>query len=164
MGLIFFILVNQFINKIYKKSINKQVFFILFILDLYTLYSKDYFFCTLAYILLFHSITDIINYDVYSILNYLLMIISFLKYKTISISILIPIILAIINVFKKGIGQGDIELLFGLSFIFEFYDLVLIVFIASILNLIYSLFSKNKLFPFVPFLSIATMIIYLFYR
>ena len=115
----------------------------------------------LAMILLFQSITDYINNDVYSFFNLLLLLININNINLMNYSsFLVPIILLIINKVTNGIGFGDIEIIFVLSFIFNIYELFLILFFASSLNLIYAFFYKKDKYPFVPFLSIAILIIY----
>lgn len=115
----------------------------------------------LAMILLFQSITDYINNDVYLFFNLLLLLININNINSMNYSsFLVPIILLIINKAINGIGFGDIEIIFVLSFIFNIYELFLILFFASSLNLIYAFFYKKDKYPFIPFLSIAILIIY----
>lgn len=150
----------------YNKPINKHLFFIELFIETYSLYSKDLIFFILFTILFTISITDYINQDVYSIFNYLLdTIMYFLLKPNISnllMSLIIPLILFILNKFMNGMGYGDIELLASLSFVFGLTDLVKIIFLASLINLIYAFFYKKDSYSFVPFISISCLFIYLF--
>lgn len=159
---IYFLLISKYIKYKYSISIRKQVFFIELLIEFISIYKQDILFFILFTILLTQSITDIINYDIYSILNIFLALFLIL-YKGLNISkyltsITLPLILLIIN---KGIGLGDIEILFIEAIIFDIYKLSLIVFISSFINLIYALIRKNKYYPFVPFISMSTLLIYI---
>lgn len=142
------------------------MFFIELSIEAYSLYKKDLVFFVLFTILLTQSITDYINHDVYSVLNYCLALLMFIlasiKLIDIVYSLTVPIGLFVINKFIKGMGSGDLELLVSISFVFNFQSLLQIVFLSSLFNLLYSFFVKKDSYSFVPFLSISCLIIYLF--
>ncbi len=82
---------------------------------------------------------------------------------------LIWIIIFLYKKFKnvEAMGLGDAKLLSGLGFIFGFKSIFVILFVASILGLLYSipklLIGKNSLktaLPFGPFLIIGSIIYY----
>lgn len=164
--LIFSYLINEFIANRYNKHINKHVFSIELFIEIYSLYKKDLIFFILFTILFFQSITDYLNHDVYSLFNYILaLIMCYLlspPFEQCCISLIIPFSLILLNKLMNGMGSGDIELIIVLAFVFNFISLLLIVFLSSFMNLIYSFFIKKDKYSFVPFLSISCLIIYLF--
>lgn len=162
--LVYYGLINALIRKSYDKHINKHVFFIMLMIELVSIYKADMILLLLFSLLLPISITDIINNDVYTPFLYLLGLLGVLYKGTISIcTFILPLVIYIINRHTRGLGLGDIDLLISLAFIFNLYELSLILFIASILNLIYSIFNKKHKYAFVPFMSIGCLLVYSFY-
>ena len=127
---------------------------------------NDFWLYIIFIILLFQSLCDIFNNDVYTIFNISLLLIGVITnynhiiYYLIS-SLILPIILLLIKLLTNAIGGGDIEMLFCLGFIFKFNEICLILLIASILNIIYSFINKKEKYAYIPFLSVATIFIYL---
>ena len=164
-SIVYFYIVSTFIKFKYKVSINKHLFIIIFFIELYSLYSKDILFFLLFSILLFQSITDYINNDVYTFCNIIIASIGLLFIKpsitSIITSLVLPIVLIVLNSFIKGIGDGDIELLICLCFIYDLYSLSLIVLLASTLNFIYALILKKDKYSFIPFIFVCSLIIYI---
>lgn len=160
-ALCYYLLLSSFIKDIYHKHINKLVFFIMLYIELLSIYRNDPYLLIIFTILIFQSVTDYINNDVYTIFNVLLVFIG-LSFNSFNLylSFFVPITLIIINRFTNGMGSGDIEMIICLCFIFDIYELFSILFIASLLNLIYAFFIKKDIYPFIPFLSIG---IYVFY-
>lgn len=159
---IYFAFLRWFIHKTYNKTISEHMFFITFIIEIIIIYCNNFEFLVLYSLLLPICISDIINNDVHTQFCVLIAIFGFIINKTITpTSFFVPMLLALINKFLKGMGQGDIYLLFSLAFLFDLYDLSRILFLSSTLNIAYSIFVKKKSYAFVPFISIATMIIYL---
>lgn len=161
-SILYFQLIKAFIKRIYKITISKHVFFIILFVEFLSICFKDLTFFILFNLLLPICITDIINNDVHILFCILLALLGILTNSNISIySFILPFLLLIIAMFTKGMGLGDIYLLFGLAFLFNLYDISLILLISSSFNLIYSLFKQKKSYAFVPFISIATIIVYL---
>ena len=162
--ILFSLFIDRFIYYKYSKHINKHMFFIIFLINIYYLYSKDMFFFIIFNVLLFESITDIINHDVFSICNLIIFAICFYQsYPNISYtSFLVPLTLYILNLFFNGMGIGDIELLFSICPLFDFRKMTLLIFLASIFNIIYSFFVRKESYSFIPFLSIGILLIYCF--
>ena len=123
----------------------------------------------LLFVLTIEASIDIRTYDVYSIFNYLIACIGISASRNsdpldlfLSLTLL-PSVLLILNKFKKGIGNGDIELIFCLGFYFKLKELLIIVLIASIVSIIFALYSHRKKFPFIPFITIAVSIYQFFF-
>lgn len=164
MGLLIYALISKLIRKYYDVPINKQVFFILLLIEITAIYKKDLLFYILFTLLLVMSITDVINNDVNTLICIIIGILGLIFNKDISImSFLVPVVLYIVNKFIKGMGLGDIYLLIALSFIFNTYEISLICLLSSTMNLIYSRFIKKERYAFVPFISLASLIMYLFF-
>ena len=110
-------------------------------------------------ILLIESIIDIKTYNVYLPFNILIILIGLTNIDhSITFSLIYPLLLLLINLITKGMGYGDIEIIFSLCFIYSFYELTCILLFSSILNLMYSFFMKMKEYPFVPFLLFGTIL------
>ena len=166
MSYAFYKLVNYLIKRKYEVSINKHVFFIELFIEMYSLIDKNLFFMLFFTILLLQSITDFINNDVYTILNISIIIIGLIfkniNYNEILLSMLLPLLLWIINIFKKGIGDGDIEMIFALCFIYNTMQLSKIILFSSIMNLIYSFVIKKDKYSFIPFIFLSCLLLELF--
>ncbi|MGT2908189.1 prepilin peptidase [Streptococcus dentiloxodontae] len=61
--------------------------------------------------------------------------------------------------YNVKIGEGDFLYLASLSFIFTGQDLLYIIEIACLLGISFALIFKEKRLPFVPFLSVAALIV-----
>lgn len=64
---------------------------------------------------------------------------------------------------NHGIGQADIEILTILSLLFGFQRTLLIILIACCLCLLHYLCNKKRSFRFIPYIAIATGIIYMIF-
>ena len=162
---LFYLLTSKFITYKYNKKLGIIYFLIDIISEIYLINSLDIKFYIIFQILLFQSITDITNNDVYLIPNIAICLIPFIfnEYSLFNtlISFLLPLVIYLISKLNKGIGDGDIELLICLCFLFDIKQMCYICLIASTLNIIFSLHQKRNIYPFVPFISIATTIVYL---
>ena len=158
-----------FRNFIYKKyHVYKDTIFIIYVLiDIYSFLCNDLTFFFIFTFLISQAITDYINQDVLTTLNiipiiYAIIINSNHLLTTILYASIFPFALLIINKFKTLIGMGDIEIIFVLGLYFKYEKLLLIVLISSLINLIYSFFVKKNKYSFVPFILIATFLVYFF--
>lgn len=163
MNIIIFFSLTKFIKYKYHKSLNIYYLIPFIFIDFYIIYSKQYNLLILFYILMIQTIFDLINNDIYTILNLFIIINSFIfkqfdLFNTLNNLILI-LILLIIYYFRHSIGLGDIELLFSLSFIYDLYNLSLILLISSLFALLYSSINKKRYYAFVPFISLAIYIL-----
>jgi len=164
MSIFIYILVRKFIKNKYNFKLNNLYLFFSMSIEIYSLYLKDILFYIVFELLLFSSLTDVINNDVYTLANIAIFIVGIIYKNNLSemlLAMLLPFVLFILARISKGIGNGDIELLFCLSSIFNLYQMCLICLIASILNLIYGIHIKRNVYPFIPFMSIACIIVYL---
>lgn len=118
-------------------------------------------------ILVLQSIKDIKNNLINGYLNILLLLIGFIKNILINENIkdyllgliVIPITLLILNYFKKdSIGDGDIEYLSAIGFYIGYINIVISLFISTVLLIIYSLYKKKRKYPFIPFITIGVII------
>lgn len=123
----------------------------------------------ISILLFIQSLFDLWYEESYSIIHYLILFIGMLSpYKVSIIEILIginlPLLLILINrIYKQVIGDGDIELLFctvlilGIESYYAFY----LAYLLLAFYLIIPFVQKNKLtrIPFIPFLSIAILIV-----
>lgn len=113
------------------------------------------------------SYEDIRYRVVYSPINSLLLITGLfinnsLIYKLLGI-ILIPTILVIINkYYKEIIGDGDIEFISASGLILGFYKQNIMLLICCLTAIIYTLITKKRIIPLIPFLSIGLIICILF--
>lgn len=74
-------------------------------------------------------------------------------------SILFCVILAIFSIVTKGIGLGDIYIFFGLSFIFNYEDFMLIFKYSLWIALVFELIKKTKTsFAFIPYIYSALVL------
>lgn len=138
------------------------MFFIIFFLEIISIYINSPTLLCVGMILIFQSITDYINNDVFTVFNVLLAFVGIAIYGVNNINLIkliLPLFLILINKLINGMGLGDIELLFSLSFILNLYELILVLFIASLLNLVYATLIRKEIYAFVPFLTIATIIV-----
>lgn len=138
------------------------MFFIIFFLEIISIYINSPTLLCVGMILIFQSVTDYINNDVYTVFNVLLAFVGIAIYGVNIINLIkliLPLFLIFINKLINGMGLGDIELLFSLSFILNLYELILVLFIASLLNLVYATLIRKEIYAFVPFLTIATIIV-----
>lgn len=138
------------------------MFFIIFFLEIISIYINSPTLLCVGMILVFQSVTDYINNDVYTVFNVLLAFVGIAMYGVNIINLIkliLPLFLILINKLINGMGLGDIELLFSLSFILNLYELILVLFIASLLNLVYATLIRKEIYAFVPFLTIATIIV-----
>lgn len=155
---------TRFIYSKYHFLINKRLFIISLFIEIYSIYTKSLLFFIVFNCLFINSIFDYINNDVYSILNYIIAIAGLLLNNlTINnlYSLLLPLALAVVNRFIKGMGLGDIELLICLCFIFKIQELTTIVLLASFLNILYACLVRETRYPFVIFLSLSSLLIWL---
>lgn len=122
-------------------------------------------------ILLVSCILDIKSYIVFTPFNIFILIMGLFKHIATSYNFLdvilgisiIPIILMIINHIKEdSIGNGDIELLSALGFYFGYKYLVVILFMASLTNFLFSLVYPKEKYPFVPFITLGTFLVVIY--
>lgn len=122
-------------------------------------------------ILIIQSIKDIKSNYINGCLNILLVIIGFIKNILVNESIkeyllgliVIPLTLLLLNIIKKdSIGDGDIEYLSAIGFFVGYRNIVISLFISTILLLMYSLYKKKRKYPFIPFITIGVIINQLF--
>ena len=165
-SLIQFNLLKSFIKKIYKHNISFITFILMILNEILFITNKDIFAFLLFNILIFQSTTDIINNDVYTIFDVLIVLFAYITKNNINelTTFIFPILLFIIEKIIHSIGKGDIELIFCLCFIFNIYEISLILLLSSIANILLSIFKKKNKYPFVPFISMGTFIIYYLYH
>ena len=122
-------------------------------------------------ILFISSFLDIKQEIVYSPFNICIVLLGFVKhisgfYDCLDIVlgyVFIPIILLILNVYKKdSIGYGDIEFISAMGIFLGYKKLVYAFFISVIFLFIYSRIVKKERYPFIPFLSIGFVIVLIF--
>ena len=122
----------------------------------------------LIIILFISSFLDIKQEIVYSPFNICIVLLGFVKhisgfYDCLDIIlgyIFIPIILLILNAYKKdSIGYGDIEFISAMGIFLGYKKLVYAFFISVIFLFIYSRIVKKERYPFIPFLSIGFVIV-----
>ncbi|APX71194.1 hypothetical protein BTM29_00880 [Companilactobacillus allii] len=63
--------------------------------------------------------------------------------------------------FSKGIGMGDIEVLTILALFFGYTSILNIILLACIMCILHHLINKKRSFRFIPYITIATGIIFL---
>lgn len=164
MAFLFSIYFTKFLYKKYHIRID-FIFLIYALIDVYSLINNDLTFFVVFTFLLTQSITDYINQDVYSEVNvlptiYAIILNSNQLFSKFLYASILPIALMIINRFKTLIGMGDIEIIFVLGLLFGYEQLLLIVLISSLINLVYAFFIKKNRYSFVPFIFIATFLVY----
>ncbi|QLB19138.1 prepilin peptidase [Mannheimia granulomatis] len=157
-----------------KQSQWANLFFVLF--PLITLFSESPMVVGIFILLCFLSLLDICYYlaDLRAIiLIFLLVLVETLTNfhnETLLFTLLFCIFITIFSqiMFKKEtFGSGDMLLLCALSPLFESEKMLLLMLIASLLGIftygLYWRWHKRKLekLPFIPFISIATAIVYL---
>lgn len=112
------------------------------------------------------SLTDIDNYDVYSFVNILILIVSLsigINIKHIFINFVLMFLLYLIT--QNKMGYGDIETYFVLGIIYDIYELTFLIFLSNILALLYIIIFKIKkdtYIALVPFISIAYLLMVFF--
>lgn len=131
--------------------------------EIISIINNDLLFFIIFQLMIFNTITDIINKDVYIVPNLLFILLGFtlnrpIKEVIVSISIF-PTMLFILSKLTNGIGLGDVILVFLLGFIFDIKRLVSTILLASIINLIYALFIKKDEYSFVPFIFISILLV-----
>lgn len=146
----------------YKANIIHDFLFILF-------YSSLIEKMSLILIILFSSsIIDFYQRKVYSLLNYLILIISLFNYpiKVIEwiIAFLLPLSLYLINhLYKEVIGDGDIELLICLipMYKLKIYGIFIITnYLAFFYIIIHKIIKKDiKAIALIPFISLGVLLI-----
>ena len=166
MAFLFSLYFRNFIYKKYHVSLD-MIFVIYVLIDIYSFLSNDLTFFIVFIFLISQAITDYLNQDVYTTLNILPAIYAFIIHSnnflsTFLYASIIPFTLLLINSFKPLIGMGDIEIIFILGLLFNYEKLLLIVLISSLINLIFSFFIKKNKYSFVPFILIATFLVYFF--
>lgn len=164
MCIIYYNLLKLFVYKKYNVKLPFYTIIFYLLIDLYFLYSNNLLFYIFLTILLTQSIFDLINYDVYSLLNILLLIVGILfRYQYIKTNIIPTIIITLsfclINVLNKGIGTGDIELIAIISIVFNYIICLKVLSLASMSNLLFALFYQKDKYPFVPFIFVAFIIV-----
>jgi len=162
--LIYYIFLYNFINKHYGYKLPKYIVLLILISEILVIINNDLLLFILIQLLLFDSITDYINKDVYIYPNAIVIILGLSLHRSIydllSSTLIIPTVLFVLNKFYKGIGTGDIILLFCLGFIYNYKSMIYILLIASCTNLIYAFLVRKKQYSFVPFIALASMLIY----
>lgn len=63
--------------------------------------------------------------------------------------------------FSKGLGVGDVEVLAILALFFGYTNILNIISLACLMCIIHFLISKKRSFRFIPYITLATGIIYL---
>lgn len=161
-ALIYYKLLSIFIYKRYKRVLSQYIGILVLFFELLSIMNRDLVLFIMSNVLIFQSITDIINNDVYIYPNLLLIPLGFYRpvVSILSSTIIIPAVLLILSKITKGLRAGDINLLFCLGFIFDYEQMIYIVLVASILNLIYAFFARKNTYSFEPFISISSMLIY----
>ena len=168
-SLIFSFLLNNSSVFLIKKNYTFFYFILLIQLEIYSIFNNDFFiYYFLIIILLFESISDCINNEIYSPLNYLLFLIGICNTYFINrniydllITLLIPFTLYLLSL-SKGLGNGDVEVFFVLSFYFEFRDLLYILLFTSIFACIYLLINKKDKIALLPFITYSVLLIILY--
>ena len=161
--LIYYKFLKTFIYKKYNYQLRPKICIFILLFEILLLVNKDLLLFAISQILIFQSITDIINKDVYTLINLLFIPIAFYTNQSIIDNLLSEIIVVIIYLLSKiinGIGIGDINLLFYLGLIFDYPSMLHIILLASILNILYALFHPKKSYSFIPFISISCIVIY----
>lgn len=106
------------------------------------------------------SISDIKNMEIknYQLIMLLIVSLNFLKKGNIFILFSFSFLLLLIAYrFQNYIGGGDIKVFILLSIIFKM-RIILIMFLSSLIALMYCFLLKKKKVPFIPFIFISTII------
>lgn len=115
----------------------------------------------LLIILFIEAIIDYKTYNVYTHINILIAILGIIfNENDILTIILIPSIILVTNLIIKGMGFGDIEILYSIAFWFNIKQQLDILLFATIINLLFALISRKNKYPFVPFIFIGCLIEY----
>lgn len=164
-SLIYYCFIRWFIKNRYEIAISEHLFFITLCFEIISIYYSNIYYLIPLFLLITNSVTDYINHDVYSVFNIVLVLYAVLILKpgieSVLISLIVPLILYLLNKLYKGMGQGDIELFIALSFYFDIVSLVKILLISSLLNLLYAAFVHKESYCFVPFITIATIMVFI---
>ena len=157
------LLKRYFPNIILEKRLRILLFILFMQLELaFLLIENHYLYYLLIYVLVFESISDYYSLEIYSLFNYLLMMIGIMNINNFSIyNLLIPLCLYILA-YMNLLGMGDSEIYLVLSLYFNYEQLVYILFISSLLSSIYILINKKDKIALVPFITLSTFIIILY--
>lgn len=157
MSIIFYLIQKSLYFKSYNYKLHPLFLVFMILIEFLLHFNNNYVFFVIIELLITNSISDILNFDVYTIFNILLFIYSSILSKSFNLYLILGFFF-LTFLKTKHIGSGDIEVLFSISPLFSLYQLIKILFLASSFALAYMcIFRKNKI-PFVPFLSFSIVI------
>ena len=147
--IIFFNLYNTISNSIFFYYI-LVLLYLSFIIDIKEMWISD---LTIIGILLINILKLIIDYFIYN---------KQIVYEGVAFIIIFIVIIILIEIIltKELIGFGDLKLFFVLSINHNFYDVIVLLFLSSLIGIIYYfIFKKLNYFPFGPAIIISFIVV-----
>ncbi len=164
-------ILSLFFNKLYfkHKLTTKNIVFSIFLTLTITILKLDFKNHLVLTLLNINTISDLEDKNVYSIFNYLIiliLIISNFNKLTIDNLLIILFYLLFYQLNKNNIGFGDIETFIALSFNFDFKNNLLLFFISFIVSLpiIFFKYKKDHNIAFIIYITISYLIMLIYLK